>query len=51
MNLIEVFALISLAALTLSAFMCLWINRRNAVRAERMMRCLDVAVRQKIRAT
>jgi hypothetical protein len=45
MNLIEVFALFATTACTLFICICLRINRRKAVRAQRMMRCLELAIR------
>ena len=48
MNLIEVFALLSSTALTLSIFICVRHNRSKAMRAERMMRCLESAIRRDV---
>ena len=45
MNLIEVSALLAISVLALYIFICLRINRRRAIRAERMMRCLNLAIR------
>jgi hypothetical protein len=45
MNLIEVFALLAIIALTLCISTCLRINRRNVMRTESMMRCLELAIR------
>jgi hypothetical protein len=48
MNLIEVFALLSLTALAVSICFCVRHNRIKAVRAERMMRCLESAIRREV---
>ena len=45
MNLIEVFALLATAALTLFTFACRRSIRREAVRTERMRRYLELAIR------
>jgi hypothetical protein len=45
MNLNAVFALFAIAALTLSTFICMRINRRKVMCAERMMRSLELAIR------
>ena len=45
MNLIEIFALLAIIALTLFICACQRSNRRQAVRAERMSRCLELAIR------
>jgi len=48
MNLIEVFALLTIVALTLCIGTCLRINRRKVMRAESMMRCLELAIRHEV---
>ena len=48
MNLIEVFAMFAVTALTLFVCICVRINRRKAVRADRMMRCLQTAIRRDV---
>jgi hypothetical protein len=45
MNLIEVFALLAIFALTIFVRACQRSNRRDSVRAERMRRCLELAIR------
>jgi hypothetical protein len=45
MNLIDVFALLSIIAVTLFTFACQRSNRREAAHAERMRRCLESAIR------
>jgi hypothetical protein len=45
MNLIEVFALLALAALTFFIYICLRHRRTQAVRAQRMTRSLELALR------
>ena len=48
MNLIEVFALFAITAVTLCVGICLRINRRKILRAERMTRCLESAIRRDV---
>jgi hypothetical protein len=45
MNLIEVFALLAIAALTFFVCYCLRSQRNEAIRAVRMTRCLELAIR------
>ena len=45
MNLIEIFALLAIIALTLFICACQRSNRREAVRAERMRRYFEIAIR------
>jgi hypothetical protein len=50
MNLIDVFALLAIIALTLLTFACQRSIRRKVMRADRMRRYLEVAIRAESRA-
>jgi hypothetical protein len=45
MNLLVAFALLAVTALSIFVYSCQRISRRREMRAARMMRCLDLAIR------